>query len=499
MRRPARRARPHRPRPWLSPLVGGLLAAAALPVAPAFATDGAPPAMGASPATAAVPARLDISKIDFGAESAVLENGLRIVVIPNHRSPVVTHMVWYQVGSADEAPGQSGIAHFFEHLMFKGTEKIAPGEFSRIVARLGGRDNAFTSQDYTAYFQSVARDRLARVMELEADRMRNLRLDAETVMTERDVILEERRQRIDNEPASRLREQMMAALFVNHPYGGPIIGWAPEVAALTQEDALAFYRRYYAPNNAILVVAGDVTLEEVLPLARKYYGGHAPSDLPARERPREPAGDAIREVTIESAEVSLPRLNRAYLAPSYRSADRVPDAGNDAFAAEVLAHILGGGPTSRLYTELAIDAGLAAGASAYYDGEARDLGTFWLSLSPRPGVELAALESGMAGILDDIKSDGVSETEVARAVGQMQASAIYAQDSLFALARVFGVTLSMGGTMDDVSGWVAGISAVTPADVQRVAKRILVPFASVTGYLVPVATADAPAPAPALP
>src|SRR5262245_32466436 len=219
-----------------------------------------------------------------------LANGLTVVVIPDHRAPVVTQMVWYKVGAADEPPGSSGIAHFLEHLMFKGTDKIPTGQFSKIVAKNGGEDNAFTNHDVTAYFQRVAKDRLPLVMRMEADRMENLRLSEEDVKTERDVILEERRSRVDNDPGSILQEQMMAALYANHPYGIPIIGWEHEIAALNRDDALSYYRRFYAPNNAILVVAGDVEPDEVQKLAEETYGKLAPN--PAlngnRHRPQEP-------------------------------------------------------------------------------------------------------------------------------------------------------------------------------------------------------------------
>ena len=222
-----------------------------------------------------------------------LGNGLQVLVIPDHRAPVVTQMIWYKVGAADEPPGSSGIAHFLEHLMFKGTDAIPPGQFSKIVAKNGGEDNAFTNHDVTAYFQRVAKDRLPTVMAMEADRMANLRLSKEDVATERDVILEERRSRVDNDPSSILQEQMMAALYTKHPYGIPIIGWAHEVAALDRDDALSFYKRFYAPNNALLVVAGDVEPDEVRKLAEETFGKLPPhGGLNGRSRPPEPEHQA---------------------------------------------------------------------------------------------------------------------------------------------------------------------------------------------------------------
>ena len=255
------------------------------------------------------------------ASTYKLDNGMDVVVIPDHRAPVVTHMVWYRVGAADEQPGISGIAHFLEHLMFKATENMASGEFSKTIARLGGQDNAFTSQDVTAYFQRIARDRLPTVMKMEAERMTKLRLEEKEVLTERDVIKEERRSRTDNNPSSILSDEMNAALYQSHPYGIPIIGWMHEIGDLTREDALSFYRRHYAPNNAILIVAGDVTLDEVLKLASDTYA-KVPNNPQVKpyKRPTEPPAKAARRVELIDARAGEPILQRSYLAPSYTSA-----------------------------------------------------------------------------------------------------------------------------------------------------------------------------------
>ena len=300
----------------------------------------------------------------FNPETFTLDNGMDVVVIPNRRAPIVQHMVWYKVGAADEPVGKSGTAHFLEHLLFKGTERMAPGRFSEIVAENGGQENAFTSSDYTGYYQTVARDRLEIMMDLEADRMTNLRLTDELVLPERDVVLEERRSRIDNEPGSKLREMMNAALYLNHPYRYPVIGWEHEIRALTTRDALDFYERWYAPNNAILIVAGDITAEEVRPLAEKYYGAIPARAVPERRRASEPEQHAPRRVRLESERVRQPSVSISYLAPSHNRG-----AVEHAYPLLVLDEILGGGATSRLYRSLVVEQGIAAAAGSSYRGD----------------------------------------------------------------------------------------------------------------------------------
>ena len=299
----------------------------------------------------------DAGAVVFSPKSFMLANGMQVVVVTNRRAPIVAHMVWYKIGAADEPRGKSGIAHFFEHLMFKGTKSYPNGEFSKIVARNGGTENAFTTQDYTAYFQKVARDKLELVMKLEADRMSNLILTDKEVLPERDVVLEERRARTDNNPAAQLYEASQAALFLNHPYKNPVIGWKHEIAALTTKDALDFYRRYYVPNNAILIVAGDITVAELRPLAEKYYGTIARGADIVRNRVSEPPQLAARRVEMKSPRVGQPSWSRYYTAPSYRTAK-----GTQAYALEVFSDIIGGGTTSRLYRSLVVDQGIAAAA-----------------------------------------------------------------------------------------------------------------------------------------
>ncbi|MBL8835566.1 MAG: insulinase family protein [Alphaproteobacteria bacterium] len=416
----------------------------------------------------------------FDPETFTLANGMQVVVVTNRRAPIVTHMVWYRAGAGDEVQGRSGIAHFLEHLMFKGTEEVGPGEFSRIVARNGGRDNAFTSHDYTGYFQNVARDRLEAVMRLESDRMANLSLREDEVLSERDVILEERRQVIDSRPPARLREQLFAALFLNHPYGRPIIGWLHEMRTLTRQDAIDWYRRWYAPNNAVLIVAGDISAAELRPLAERTYGAIPARPVPARARPQEPPPQTARRVELRDERVQQPNFSRLWLAPSYRS-----PGGEHAYALEVLADILGGGQTARLPRALVEERNLAVNAGAFYDPDALDQTTFGISASPRPGVDIAALEAAVDEELARVVADGVSPGEVARAIQRMQDSAVFGRDSLQTGARVFGQVLTTGGTIEDVEQWPERIAAVTAEQVNAAARAVLRPEASVTGLLLP--------------
>lgn len=414
----------------------------------------------------------------FSPESFTLSNGMQVVVVPNHRAPIVIHMVWYKVGAADQPAGKSGIAHFLEHLMFKGTKTVKPGEFSKIVARNGGTDNAFTAQDYTAYFQKVAKDKLELVMRLEADRMTNLVLTDAEVLPEREVVKEERRSRTDNDPAAQLYEQAQAALYLNHPYRLPIIGWEHELAKLSTADAIAFYRRFYVPNNAILIVAGDITAAELRPLAEKYYGTIARGDEVIRTRPAEPDHRAARRVVLTSPQVGQPSWSRTYIAPSHSTAE-----GNQAYALQVLAEIMGGGATSRLYRRLVVEQGIAASAGAWYSPSRLDVGTFGVSASPRPGTSLAALEAAVIDELKRIIGAGVTISEVARAKKSMTASAIYVRDSLRAGPNIFGRALTTGQTIADVEAWPERIEAVTVDEVNAAARAVLKDRNSVTSVL----------------
>jgi zinc protease len=415
------------------------------------------------------------------ATQFTLSNGMEVVVVPDHRAPVVTHMVWYRVGGADEPPGVSGIAHFLEHLMFKSTDKIANGEFSKIVSRLGGQDNAFTAQDITAYFQRVSKDRLPKVMEMEADRMVNLRLDEKEVLTERDVILEERRSRVENNPSSILIEQMDAALYLAHPYRIPVIGWEHEMAKLSRTDALTFYKRFYAPNNAILVVTGDVTPEEVRKLATATYGAVPRNpDVMARERPSEPPQRAARRVELKDPRAGRRTWSRYYIAPAYAKA-----APGEAEALDLLMKIMASGPTSRIYKKLVIDEKVVSNAGGWYSGSARDSGKIALSAVPNDGVPFEKIESLIDGVIAEIAKNGVTPAELDRAKKAYLAEYIYQTDNQASLARRYGWALTVGSTIQDIEEWPERLAKVT-ADEVKAAVRHLDIRHSVTGTLLPV-------------
>jgi len=416
----------------------------------------------------------------FNPESAVLENGLQVVVIPNHRAPVVTQMVWYKVGSADEPRGKSGVAHYIEHLMFKATDAYKAGEFHRQVATNGGVENAFTTQDYTAYFENVAADRLELVMSLEAERMAHLKFSEETARPELQVVLEERRMRTDNSPAGQLLEQVMRGLFVNHPYGIPIIGWPQEVAALDYRDAEAFYKTWYAPNNAVLVVAGDVTLAAVKELAQRYFGPIPSHPVPERKRLLEPPHHAAVRYDMASDRVRQPSWARYYIAPSYHFGDK-----EQAYPLQVLAQILGGGETSRLYRALVLDGTVASSAGASYDPDDLDYGSFTLAARPRPSTDIAALEQAFEGEVAKLLKDGVSDEEVSRAKSRLQASAVYNRDSVRRAAQIIGQGLAIGRTLDEIESWPERIGAVTAEEVDRAARAVLGDQPPVTSLLRP--------------
>lgn len=408
-----------------------------------------------------------------------LDNGMDVVVIEDHRAPVVVHMVWYRAGSADEPPGSSGVAHFLEHLLFRGTETLAPGEFSSTVARNGGSDNAFTSYDYTAYFQRIAADRLDLMMEMEADRMVNLKLTENDVAVEREVIIEERNQRVENDPGALFREQKNAAQYLNHRYGVPIIGWRHEMEALDQTKARAFYDRYYAPNNAILIVAGDVSPEEVRALAEEHYGPlPANPDLPERTRPQEPPQISERRLIFRDDRVAQPYVSRSYLAP-----ERDSGAQETAAALSILSDILGGGTTSVLAEKLQFDDQIATFTGAYYGGTSLDDTTLDFVVVPATGVSLEKAEAELDRVLAEFLETGVDAEQLERIKFQMTASLVYARDNVEALANRYGRALTQGLTVQDVQDWPDILQAVTADDVMAAARDVLNRPTSVTGYL----------------
>ncbi len=419
------------------------------------------------------------AKGDEQVTSFTLDNGMEVVVIEDHRAPVVVHMVWYRAGSADEPRGVSGVAHFLEHLLFKGTETLEPGEFSKTVAENGGSDNAFTSLDYTGYFQRVAADRLGLMMQMEADRMVKLQIGPEDILTEREVIIEERNQRVENNPGALFREQRNAALYMNHPYGTPIIGWRHEMETLDLDDALAFYRQYYAPNNAVLIVAGDVTPDGVRALAEQHYGPlPANPDLAPRQRVEEPAHLAERRMVFRDPRVAQPYVTRSYLAP-----ERDPGAQETAAALTLLAEVLGGGQTSVLTQALQFEAQTAVYAGAFYDATSLDDTSFGLIVVPAAGVSLEQAEAEMDRVIAEFLDTGIDAAQLERIKFQIKAQQIYARDDIDRLARRYGNALTSGLTIADVQAWPDVLQAVTEEDILAAARQVFDRTRSVTGYL----------------
>lgn len=430
---------------------------------------------------------LGVVQLVFGASVALaqitsfkLDNGMDVVVIEDHRAPVVTHMVWYRAGAADEQPGESGIAHFLEHLMFKATDELEPGEFSRIVAANGGNDNAFTSHDYTAYFQRIIADRLELVMQLESDRMTDLVLSDEDIIPERNVVLEERNQRIENSPGSLFAEQRNAALYLNHPYGRPVIGWKHEIETLGRDEALSWYRKYYAPNNAILIVAGDVLPDEVRTLAEKYYGPIPPSDsLTERVRPQEPPHRSARRLSFNDPRVRQPYVIRTYLAP-----ERDAGAQGTAAALTILSEMLGGsGITSVMGRKLQIEQELAVATGSFYSGEGLDTQTFGLYVVPRDGVSLEDAEAGMDAAIAAFIEEGPDPEHLQRIKTQIRAAEIFALDNQEQMARRYGAALTQGLTIEDVQAWPDILASVEADDLIEAAKLVFIKENSVTGWL----------------
>lgn len=443
-------------------------------------------AIGGSLAIAS-PAVADI----FDAQSFTLKNGLQVVVLPNHQAPVVFQIIAYRVGAADGLPGRNGVAHFLEHLMFKATDKLQAGQFTKEIDRRGGTDNAFTNQDMTAFHQEIAREHLPLIMSMEADRMTGLKLTDAVVMPERDVIIEERRERTDNDPGAQLQEMMDAVLFLNHPYRLPVIGWRHEMEQYTTKDAVDFYHRFYAPNNAVLVVAGDVTLDQVRQLAQKDFGNLPRHDVPPRQRLAEPEQTAPREVNLSSDLVRQSYMVKTYLAPSYRvGLDSQPAKDDDAYALQLLSEILGEGTTSRLYRRLVINDKSATDVASSYDPSAYDLGTLTVYGSPVPGGDMKKVESAIADEIALILKDGVTDDELHAAKQRLRIETVKARDSLSGPAVLIASALVTGRTLQDVQTWPDRIAAVTAADIQRAAHRVFDDKHSVTGHLLATGASD---------
>lgn len=420
----------------------------------------------------------------FNAESFKLDNGLEVVVITNDRAPVVTSMIWYRVGAADEPQGLSGMAHYFEHLMFKGTDKYEPGEMSRLVKKLGGNDNAFTSQDFTAYFQSIAVEHLDTMLEAEADRMVNLKVPPEHFDSEKKVVIEERRQRTENDPKGLFGEQMRSALFVNHPYGTPTIGWMNEIEGYEWEDVKIFYDAWYAPNNATIIISGDITANRVRPSIEKYFGRLEAKELPKRIRPKVPPAIGNTVMTLHHDTIHQEGVNKILIAPTFSTNKK------DALALQILQEILSSGPTTRLYKSLVVEQKKAVSVSFYYSGTARDYGTIGISATPIAPVTAKEILQDIESELADLRDNGVTETELKEAQTRLIDSADFARDSLSGPAMVIGRGLTTGSTLDDVENWPENIKQITVGDIKRVANTYLNPTEpwlrpAVIGYLYP--------------
>ncbi|WP_293327173.1 pitrilysin family protein [Parvibaculum sp.] len=430
--------------------------------------------LAAAPALAEKPA-------DTAPQSFSLSNGMRVLVIPDHRAPVVTSMVWYDVGSADEAKGKTGLAHFLEHLMFKGTKDLAPGEFSKVIDRNGGTENAFTSYDYTAYYEVIARDRLPLVLKLEADRMANLSLTDKIAKTELDVVLEEYRMRIENNPMSKLSKKMDHALYGPHPYARRVIGVKQDVEGLTGADARAFYDRYYTPANATLVVAGDIDADELKPLAKKYFGvmKNRADRIERTPPPVKPLAKSVREV-VRDKRVSEPVWMRTYLAPQYAALS--PEEGA---AFEVLGQILGAGTTSRLYKTLVVDQGIAASAQSWYSGGRRDSGEFGFYAIPRGKAGFPEIEKSVDAVIAGLLKDGVTGEELERAKTLIEAESVYARDDQMHMANAYGSALMVGVKPDIIHDWPSYVKQVTADDVMAAARKLFDGTHYVMGELLP--------------
>lgn len=425
----------------------------------------------------------DSAPMPQGITTFRLENGMDVVVIEDHRAPVVTQMLWYRIGSADEVAGKSGIAHYLEHLMFKGTETVGSGEFSRIVAENGGTDNAFTSYDYTAYFQRIAADRLETVMKMEADRMANLRIGEEDWQAERQVVLEERAQRTDSSPSALFGEERNAAQYLNHPYGRPVIGWRDEIASLTRQDALDWYQAHYAPDNAALIIAGDVTAEAVRELAETYYGPIRPAGHSRdRARPQEPPQRAPRNMVMSDSRVSEPVFYRSILA-----AERNPGDQREAAVLTLLAELLGGSNQTSVLAQKLMLTGQAVSVGTYYDGQSVDPSSFRLFYMPADGVDTAEAESRLEKALQEYLAQGTDPEHLARVQNSFRIAQVYKLDSAQGRAYEYGQALSVGLTLDDVHEWPALLLSITPEEVDAAARKLLSSTARVDGWLLPAA------------
>ena len=405
-----------------------------------------------------------------------LANGLKVLLLEEHKAPVVTFHIWYRVGSRNEQLGRTGLAHLMEHMMFKGTAKIGGREFSQIIRKNGGRDNAFTSQDFTGYFVTVAADRIRLSLELEPDRMVNLVLDPEEVGRERSVVMEERRLRTEDSPTNSLWEEVQAAAFKAHPYGNPIIGWMDDLRRLSRADLLAFYKTYYAPNNAVVVVVGNFDRADLLPKIQEAFGAIPQGPVPPSVRSIEPPQNGERRVALTRQDAQLPYIVAAYHAPNLTDPD--------SYALDVLEVILAGGRSARLHRHLVYEKQLALSAGAYYARVSANPDLFSLYATVSPGKTVEEVEQAFDTEIERLKTELVSPRELQKAKNQIEASFIFSQDSIYSLARQLA-------SYEIVAGWrywkayVPGIRVVTREDIQRVARKYLTTKSRTVGVLIP--------------
>ena len=419
----------------------------------------------------------------FDARNAPLENGMEVVFIPNHRAPVVTHMVWVKAGAVDEPPGVAGLAHFLEHLMFKGTKTTKPGEFSRTVKSYGATHNAFTSKDFTAYFESVSIEYLDDVMRLNADRLQNLGPPEDEVLSEKQVVLEERRQRVDNNKKAQFREHLYAAYYLTHPYANPVIGWMGELERMNWDQAKAFYDQWYVPNNMFLVVTGDLEFEEVIKMAERHYGSLRNRPLPDRPTPVLP--NLTGEITLEYSgeDIHQNKVMKIYTAPSYA------DNKQESLALQVLEEMINGEPTTYLHDKLVVEDRFASSVSVYYSSFSRYQSVIAISAIPNDGVTNRQVDRAIQGHLATLAQNGFKKAEMEQAKQRLIAESVYARDSLKGPAMIVGRALSTGVALKDIEQWDTAIEGVREEQVMSVLKKYLVnpERTPATGFLSPAA------------
>ena len=406
-----------------------------------------------------------------------LKNGLKIITIEDHKDPVITFQIWYRVGGRDEIPGKTGLAHLTEHMMFKGSKKYKKGEVSRLVAKNGGNENAFTSQDYTAYFQNLSKDKLHISLEVESDRLANLVIDPEEFLLERDVVMEERRQRVDDDPTSSVVEEMFSAAYKVHPYRNPTIGWMSDLKNLTHEDLTEWYLTYYVPNNATIILSGDFNRKEALKEIKKYFEDIPKGPDPPQMTIQEPVQIGERRVWVKK-EAQLPFIFTGY---------KVPNIGNpDEFALNVLEYVLSSGKSSRLYKSLVYEKQIAVYAGGSYDGLSKDPALFYFYAGVKPGVDVDVVEKAIYEELEKIIASGISERELQKAKNQTESGFVMAQDSIFYKAMQVGRLDAAGIKPDYLDSFIDNVRKVTVDDVKAVAKKYFNKDKRTVGILVPV-------------